>query len=367
MNEETELEVWLASEECQCEEQQPPAEEIPLPIFTEEEIDDEVVLYMKHSDERIQRDWFQIQEAALARAAVDDLCLECEQIDCACNESNVEVAEVYDVETDDAEESDSNALMSENERGSSGDKLSDEDSASTYEEKYDSDGYVIPPARCMKGHGTFGALFDSCEFCGGYELKPNQDEEAYVDSDSNDDDPLEEDEEHFDSAERKGMLFYTFEPGILLACKEIREQRLPIYYGMNAFSWRFFWQSPRRSRERVIEWTEVVGENTEHIRKISFESRHAVEEGIEFEVDIDLLDRAPFYEVKAYCNHPGDELTEVTVEAIEQDFLAVLHNLSRRYGGVIEFSADDIGLLGRVFLEAMRRDPGVTGDMGQWN
>jgi hypothetical protein len=370
VNEEIELELCLDSEECQWEETEAPPEEIPLPIFTEEETDDEADVHVRQNFERYQLSYVQTRENTLAwesdLVAVDDLCLGCEQVDCVCREPNLEVPKVHDGKIDDAEELEANEHVEENEQGSSAGEPEEEDNASTHLEEYDSDGYIIPPASCTKGHGQFGAFYYNCEFCGGFGLGSDQDEEAYTDSDSDDDDPLEEDEEHFDSEERIGMLFSTFEPGILLACKEIREQCLPVYYGMNAFSWRLFWQSPRRSLERFIGWTEVVGENTKHIRKISFESRHAVEEGIEFEVDIDLLDRAPFYEVQADCDYMEDELTTVTVEAIEQDFLAVLYRMSKRYGGVIKFRAEDIHLLGKVFWEAMKRDPGVAGDRGQW-
>ena len=257
INAETELELCLDSEECQWEETEAPPEEIPLPIFTEAETDDEADV------EPYQRAYVQTREKALAwesnSTAVDNLCLGCEHVDCVCEEPNIEEPKVYDGKIDDTEELEAKEHVEENEQGSSAGESGEEDNESTYEEEYDSDGYLVPPASCIKGHGQFWTLHSHCEFCGGFGLGSDQDEEAYTDSDSDDDDPLEEDEEHFDSEERMGMLFYTFEPGILLACKEIREQCLPVYYGINTFSWRFFWQSPRRSLERLIEWTEVAG------------------------------------------------------------------------------------------------------------
>ena len=116
------------------------------------------------------------------------------------------------------------------------------------------------------------------------------------------------------------MIFQQSEPGILLASKDIREQCLPIYYGTNAFSWRFFWGDQWVSLARFTEWIRVVGVNAKYITQISFEGRHSVEEGIEFEVDIDLLEESPFFDITADCIHPGDELTDAIVEAIEQDF-----------------------------------------------
>lgn len=56
-----------------------------------------------------------------------------------------------------------------------------------------------------------------------------------------------EDMEHYDTHELFGMLYEPKEPAILLCCREIRSQCLPIYYGRNSFSWRFIWTARARA------------------------------------------------------------------------------------------------------------------------
>lgn len=163
------------------------------------------------------------------------------------------------------------------------------------------------------------------------------------------------------------MLFRTFEPGILLACKEIRTQCLPVYYGSNAFSWRLFWLYPRDSLFKFEKWVEVVGEHAKHMRQISFEGRHAVEEGIEFEVDIDLLDDKPYYHVESDCIHPCDEITDATTEAIQQQFVNILSGFSAKDGGMITLTTARLAFLGKSFCEALMQDPGIMVSRGQWD
>lgn len=50
-----------------------------------------------------------------------------------------------------------------------------------------------------------------------------------------------DDEDHFDSTEQIGMLYEPQEPAILLVSRQVRSECLPIYFGQNAFSWRFQW------------------------------------------------------------------------------------------------------------------------------
>ena len=101
--------------------------------------------------------------------------------------------------------------------------------------------------------------------------------------------------------------------------------------------------------------TRIVGDNGKHITEISFEGRHSVEEGIEFEIDIDLWQEVPYFDVVAACRHSGDELTDAIVEATEQDFITVLWKMSRRDGGPITFSSDDFCQLGNLFSDALQR------------
>lgn len=222
---------------------------------------------------------------------------------------------------------------------------------------FDEDGFLIPPKNCLRGKCSLTNRF--CDFCGGHGLGPDQDETMYYDEEDGDrfanDDPLGEDDEHYDSEERTGMLFRTEEPGILLACKEIREQCLPIYYASNAFSWRFYWLDQPRSLQRFVSWTQTARKYAKHITELSFEGRHSVEEGIDFEVDIDLFEEVPYFNVVVECRHPGDELTDAVIEAVEQDFITVLWKMSRRDGGRITFTSDDLCRLGHLFSEAMQR------------
>jgi len=105
----------------------------------------------------------------------------------------------------------------------------------------------IAPEACQQG----SCEDNECENCAGKGLGSDQAEETYgaTDDDFPDDDD-EEDVEHFDSAERIGMLYEPNEPGILLASKEIRHECLPLYYALNSFSWRFWYMDHDRSTNR---------------------------------------------------------------------------------------------------------------------
>ena len=332
-----------------------PPEEIPLPIFTEEETDDETETDQATSPEKTQLwrnmfhkdkltfSWLDTRELAASRE--QDLghantCAHCGEICCVC------------IDSDDSEEDEDAGL----DRTDSNYSIQAEDDFEEDDEgeMFDEDGYLIPPKACFEDHGV-QPFHHPCRFCGDAGLRPDQDEEAYVDSEPDNDDPLEEDEEHFDSEERMGMLFRTQEPSLLLACKEIREQCLPLYYASNAFSWRFFWLDQYRSLARFEKWTQSVSKNAKYITRISFEGRHSVEEGIEFEVDIDLLDEAPFFDLAVDCIHAGDELTDVIEEAIEQDFVTALWKLSKYHKGVIKLSSTELCHLGTLFSEALQR------------
>jgi hypothetical protein len=357
-------------EECKWVAEERPPEEIPLPLFSEEETDDETEIcnVTGRSNNRWRDAWIRTREVCLDREKDiegADVCGDCNLVYCTC------IGEIPL-----SEEEGNDAVIEAQKCGGNGDNQSDdisddqdgnEDDDNEGGEAYDSDGYLIPPTSCIKGHGEMGATNTHCSFCGGFGFGPDQEEDAYADDDSDHEDPLEEDDEHFDSEERIGMLFHTWEPGILLACKEIREQCLPLYYGSNAFSWRFFWGHQANSLACFTEWTQVVGKNAKYITQISFEGRHSIEEGIEFEVDIDLLEESPFFDIAADCIHPGDELTDVIVEVIEQDFVTVLWRMSKRDRGVIKISSKDLCLLGTIFSEALQRDPGMAGDRGQWD
>lgn len=124
-----------------------------------------------------------------------------------------------------------------------------------------------------------------------------------------------EDQEHFGSLELVGMMYEPNEPDILLVCKQIREQCLQVYYGRNSFSWRFTWTDYFRSCLRFKHWANsIAAKDIKFITKITFQGRHAVEEGVEFSVDIDLLDEYPFFETSVYADEDA-----VIAEAIHRD------------------------------------------------
>ena len=331
-----------------------PAEEVPLPVFSEESTDDETEIDEATSPDKTQLwrntyhkdkltfSWLDTRELAASRDQnLDkaDICADCGKIYCLC------------IHSDDSEDDGEAELEGTNIEG---DNDEDDEEADDEYEQWDDDGYLIPPEQCFSSHPQWYGNGE-CHHCAGSGLGPDQDAEAYVDSEIDDDDPLEEDDEHLDSEERMGMLFRTEEPSILLACREIREQCLPLYYGSNAFSWRFFWLDQNRSLARFEQWTKMVGENAKYITRISFEGRHSIEEGIEFEVDIDLLEEPPYFDLAVDCIHPEDELTDVIEEAIEQDFITALWKLSKRHRGVIKLTSTQLCQLGTLFSEALQR------------
>ncbi|KAK3710490.1 hypothetical protein LTR37_010333 [Vermiconidia calcicola] len=232
----------------------------------------------------------------------------------------------------------------------------------------DSDGYLVPPMSCFNGKCAARGYPNNneCRFCAGFGLGPNQDESAYLDDPADpftqafeNDDPLGDDEQHLNVTERMGMVFRQQEPGILLACKEIREQCLPLYFGLNLFSWRFFWLDQNRSLARFKAWTQGIDKHENHITQLSFEGRHSVEEGIDFSVDVDLLEEAPYFDIEVECPDYSDAYkdyaTDAIVEALEQDFITILWKMSRRDRGRIKFSSGDLFMLGEAFSAAMQR------------
>ena len=243
---------------CDCcwNDGQRPPEEIPLPIFTDDETDDEseaglvaTLAWKPRSTVKSEREKRSFMETRDTAFVSEDLLSEAEGCGycgtgwCDCLQPQIsddeDHSEDEEKEIDDADNSDKAS------EASSGD---DDEGRGVDEE-----GYLIPPNRCFK-EGKCFYVDRPCRFCGGFGLGEDQDETMYFDASDDDtfanDDPLEEDDEHYDREERVGMIFHAKEPGILLACKEIREQCLPLYYGSNAFSWRFFWGDQARSLAR---------------------------------------------------------------------------------------------------------------------
>ena len=177
-----------------------------------------------------------------------------------------------------------------------------------------------------------------------------QDENLYPQADE-----IVDDAEHFDSEETIGMLYEPKDPGILLACREIRNECLPIYYKSNTFTWRFFWLDYTRSFLAFNSWVANLGtEHARHIQKITFEGRHAVEEGVDFDIDIDLLVGAPYFSVQVSMGHWEDQYLDTIRKDIERDLIVVLWQMLPRTGS-IKLSPADLTKLGRCFVNGMHR------------
>ncbi|KAK4503878.1 hypothetical protein PRZ48_004793 [Zasmidium cellare] len=165
-----------------------------------------------------------------------------------------------------------------------------------------------------------------------------------------------EDVEHADPHERIGMVYEEFEPSILLACKEIREECLAIYYSRNSFSWRFSWTDYLRSCLRFKYWAKAV--STHHISlitRITFQGRHVVEEGVEFSIDIDLFDEYPFFETRSYAEEDADIASAIHREMASYLWLMVQTTRRRptlSVGHVLELAS--------IFVQGMHRQVAQT-------
>ncbi|KAI7400733.1 hypothetical protein KC336_g14811 [Hortaea werneckii] len=169
---------------------------------------------------------------------------------------------------------------------------------------------IAPPSLCLSGEcrDTY------CEHCAGNSLASDEDQSCYQNSEESSVSKYENDEEHFDPFEITGMLYEPKEPSILLACKEIRKQCLPQYYASSAFSWRFEWLNYKDSLSHFFGWVDhVVKEHTREMTGVSFQGRHVVEEGVDFDADIDLLTCAPFFQVKVAATHNDEPLKAILV------------------------------------------------------
>ncbi|KAK3723214.1 hypothetical protein LTR37_001937 [Vermiconidia calcicola] len=207
---------------------------------------------------------------------------------------------------------------------------------------------------------------EECEHCGGHGLDRGLSREQLAELDRKDDelnDELDkaeghEDLEHQDVHERIGMVYEPKEPAILLVSKEARAQCLPIYYAKNPFSWRFLWLNYPRSLDRFNKWVnQIRHEDARHITKLTFEGRHTVEEGVEFEVDIDILEDDPFFEVKAASSNGQDSAITTLKPALEQHISHLLEKwLIRNPAGrtLCQSRLDD---LAEVFVKSMHHDP----------
>ncbi|KAK3723213.1 hypothetical protein LTR37_001936 [Vermiconidia calcicola] len=380
-------------DDCRWQEGEWLPEEIPLPVFTEEctgdneseecsdheeskgcTDDEEDEATLQGVEDRSVSGKLLSSMSAHVRAYIDtkanataleqllddlDRCGTCHQVECACygSDDSDHEADSTDVEEDTDDEidgehpprvfSDEDGTIDVTEPETEDDDFFLRDTTVDHDDfeqrGVDSDGYLIPPISCFNGKCAARSYPNNneCRFCAGFGLRSDQDESMYPKDPAHpfrqefeDEDPNGDDEQHLNVTERMGMLFRQQEPGILLACKEIREQCLPLYCGL------------------------IVGEHAKHIRQLSFEGRHSVEEGIEFGADVDMLEEAPYFDVEVECpdfSHLADYATRAIVEALEQDFITILWKMSKRDRGRIKFSSDDVFMLGEAFSAAMQR------------
>ncbi|CAK4032529.1 Hypothetical predicted protein [Lecanosticta acicola] len=162
-----------------------------------------------------------------------------------------------------------------------------------------------------------------------------------------------DDLEHADTEEVTGMLYEPQEPAILKASREIRAQALPTYYSTNAFSWRFLWTDYEGSCFRFKAWAlSIPPSGIEAMTKVTFQGRHAVEEGVEFSIDIDLTDDHPFFETNVYCDET-DEAVGSICEAINRDTARLLWFGSRTHRSRTILAADILCELANIFVQGM--------------
>ena len=172
--------------------------------------------------------------------------------------------------------------------------------------------------------------------------------------------------EHRDWYEEDGMRYEDKDPAILLASKQVREECLPIYYATNAFSWRFLCYDYKNSAARFVKWTEsLCDQDAALIKSITFEGRHTVEEGVDFDIGIDLLDSSPYFRFTTHCSHldrandsATDEWYDATlariIDCLEHEVLGRLWMLSRSGQQRVNFSPRDIAKLGQLFVKYMQ-------------
>ena len=208
-----------------------------------------------------------------------------------------------------------------------------------------------PPCYC-EYHSVIVVPTPSCEgedrdcfcVCHGHDLynesieeeeDPIDEDDVYGDSESETEEPnedqYEEDDTLWDSEELVGMLYESTEPPVLLACKEIRDQCLPVYYSNNSFSWRFQYLDYSRSLRRFQSWAEGVGvKHWKLVSQLTLEGRHSVEEGVGFTVDIDLLKSTPWSTVKITSEEDIlDSATRLLLRSVQRDLVWIMWLMSK--------------------------------------
>lgn len=244
-----------------------------------------------------------------------------------------------------------------------------EDENSLSGEELRADLTVQPNARLVGC--SYDTCYDgSCEHRNQvYEESGDSDEATSASGSESDDhcysDTWSEAEDVFDPEDKLGVLYEADEPGILMACTEIRGQCRPIYYENNAFSWRFAWQLSgyhdryydyERSLHRFNQWiNSTVGAHAKLIRSVSFEARHLVEEGFDFGADIDIDPKKRTFELDVTAGSSGENSARLIKSTIERDLVFLMWKTCKRSETTTRFTAADLHALGRAFLRGMSR------------
>ena len=203
---------------------------------------------------------------------------------------------------------------------------------------------------------------DECQHCEGMGLahkdqkKGEKEIEEEHDLSLAQDDEIEDDMEHYDSEELIGMIYEPKEPSILLACKQVRDECLAVYYSQNSFSWRFLWLDYRRSLNRFNHWAQDLRDHdAKLITQLTLEGRHTVEEGINFDVDIDLIPTSPYFSITSNTFHGPDYSLGFLKRGLEKDLVWRLWDASSGATQRFVFTPSLIADLGAIFVKTMER------------
>jgi len=96
-----------------------------------------------------------------------------------------------------------------------------------------------------------------------------------------------------------------------------------------------------------------VAQNAKLVTRLSFEGRHIVEEGIEFEASIEVINYSPCFEVSSEYHHDDCESLYAICRVLQHDLERELRRIAQRHRSGITFTAADIRVLGKQFIRAM--------------
>lgn len=168
-----------------------------------------------------------------------------------------------------------------------------------------------------------------------------------------------EDAYRVDIAAMHGTCGPLNEPAVLFLNRESRAESRELSYTQNAFSIHFDRHDYDHSLGRFFDWAKAEGLPTERhkavlIRQISFEGCSVVEEGVKFNVDIDLTDEAPFFKVHAEYFDSSDFSIDRIRAQLREAITARLEVMVEKAGCArFAFRAWDLMDLAQEFKEVM--------------